>query len=80
MIVNRINTKGWIQKPYITTKNKYIDKNDAQGRWELWIYSNDVIVNLERKFRYNQLRYSGFPARFKHRQDAIEYARNLLGL
>ena len=80
MIVNRMNTKGWIQKPYITTRNRNIDKNDAEGRWELWIYCNDVIVNLERKFKYRQLRYSGFPARFKHRQDAIEYARNLLGL
>jgi hypothetical protein len=80
MIVNQINTKGWVQKPYITTKNKYIDKNNVQGCWELWIYSKDVIVNRERKFEYRKLRYSGFPARFKYRQDAIEYARNLLGL
>jgi hypothetical protein len=80
MIVNQTTKKGHIQRPYITNKNKKINKDDSQGRWELWIYSNDVIVNSERKFKYRQLRYSGFPARFKKREDAVEYAQYLLGL
>jgi hypothetical protein len=80
MIVSQTNRKGQIQKPYITSKNKWISKDDPQGRWEVWIYSNVVIVNSERKFRYRQLRYDGIPARFVKRSDAAEYAQSLLGL
>ena len=80
MIVSQTNRKGHIQRPYITYKNKKVNKDDSQGRWEVWIYSNDIIVDCERKFRYRQLRYAGFPARFKKCEDAAEYARNLLGL
>ena len=80
MIVNQTNRKGHIQRPYIPYKNKKVNKDDSQGRWEVWIYSHNVIVSNEKKFRYRQLRYAGFPARFKKCEDAAEYARNLLGL
>jgi hypothetical protein len=80
VIVSQTNKKGHIVRPYITNKNKKVNKDDSQGRWELWIYSHAVIVGNERKFRYRQLRFSGFPARFKKREDATEYGRSLLGL
>ena len=80
MIVSQTNRKGHIQRPYITYKNKKVNKDDSQGRWEVWIYSNDIIVDCERKFRYRQLRYAGSAAIFKTHSDAAEYAQYLLGL
>lgn len=80
MLVSPLNKKGQIRKPYIAVKNKNHSSESVEGRWELWFYFDEIVLNNVKSFKYYCLRYAGTPARFKTRKDAIDYAHYRLGM
>lgn len=76
MITSQRNKKGEIQKPWMIQKKR---KSPIKVFY-LFLYSHEVIVDNEVRFKYRMLRYGGVPAEFKTREIAKQTAQYLLGM
>ena len=82
MIITTLNKKGLPRKPYLTIKNrKYEGGSDhPEGKWQVWLYREDVILHNVKYHKYCCIRYAGDAARFKTRDEAKKFAYYRLGL
>jgi len=82
MILSPLNKKGKPRKAYVTVKNRKHEggSKHPEGKYQIWLYREDIILHNVKYYKYCCLRYASEPARFKTINDAKEFACYYLGL
>ena len=78
MLLTKTAFQDAILPPFIVQKYK---QNHSEGNFIIHLFSKVVIdKDYVKKYQYLPLRFDGQYARFKRRNDAVDYARQILGL